>query len=140
MDAELIEGPNFYDYNFADNDTPSFNMKSCTDFYNNFHTTCTCNKTGTNKTTGITTRCATAESATICSSDNGNGSIYNEVSECDDARQCLQDSSPTFKDAAESCRGNGEIVLAAVEQDGSAVEWASDELLEDSSFALEAKH
>eukprot|EP00971_Amphidinium_carterae_P062984 1246502-Amphidinium_carterae.1 len=41
--------------------------------------------------------------------------------------------------AAEGCRSDREIVLAAVRQDASALEWASDELLVDTSFAIEAK-
>eukprot|EP00971_Amphidinium_carterae_P124825 2472874-Amphidinium_carterae.1 len=46
--------------------------------------------------------------------------------------------------AGECCRGDREIVLAAVQQvqkgyESVVLKWASDELKEDSSFAVEAK-
>eukprot|EP00971_Amphidinium_carterae_P046421 914009-Amphidinium_carterae.1 len=48
-------------------------------------------------------------------------------------------SSRTYE-PAESCRGDRAIVLAAVQQDSQYLALAaSDELLEDSSFAVEAK-
>jgi len=44
-----------------------------------------------------------------------------------------------LKCATEALRADRDVVLAAVQQDAGAIEFAADELLEDPTFAMEAK-
>eukprot|EP00971_Amphidinium_carterae_P181387 3598467-Amphidinium_carterae.1 len=51
----------------------------------------------------------------------------------------VQQNGKALEFAAESCKNDREIVLTAVEQNWEALEFASDALLEDTSFAADAK-
>eukprot|EP00971_Amphidinium_carterae_P074136 1465199-Amphidinium_carterae.1 len=77
---------------------------------------------------------------------NGNALEY-AAEECKADREivlaAVQGSGPlsgwALRYATEECQADHEIVLAAVQQDPDAIEWASDGLLLDSTFAPDAK-
>mmetsp|Transcript_17598 Transcript_17598/g.31792 ORF Transcript_17598/g.31792 Transcript_17598/m.31792 type:complete len:279 (-) Transcript_17598:163-999(-) len=50
-----------------------------------------------------------------------------------------QPGSRALSSAGESCLNDPEVVLTALQWDETAIHWVSDELLQDSSFAVEAK-